>query len=195
VSAGAERTRAPIAWRHWSGVAGIVAVAALVLHLMGRLDMCACGTLKLWVGNPLSAENSQQLTDWYTATHVLHGLLFYVAARYLLPGWSLGARLLATTTLEAAWEVFENTAFIIDRYREVTVSLGYYGDSVINSTMDIAAMVVGFLIAARAPVWASITLFVASEAVLAWFIRDNLTLNILMLVWPLEAIRAWQAGG
>jgi len=184
----------PLTWRHGLGVVAIIGVAALTLHLMGRLDTCACGTIKLWQDDVHSAENSQQITDWYTFTHVLHGLLFYLAFRYLAPGWSLGSRLLAATAIEAGWEVFENTDFIIDRYREVTISLGYYGDTVINSAFDIVAMVLGFIIAARAPVWLSIALFIATETILALVIRDNLTLNILMLVWPIEAIKHWQAG-
>lgn len=184
----------PLTWRHGLGVLAIIAIAALTLHLMGRLDTCACGTIKLWQGDVHSAENSQQITDWYTFTHVLHGLLFYLALRYLTPRWRLGTRLIAATAIEAGWEIFENTDFIIDRYREATISLGYYGDTVINSAFDILAMVAGFLIAARAPVWLSIALFIATETILALVIRDNLTLNILMLVWPIEAIRHWQAG-
>jgi len=184
-----------LAWRHWGIIAVIIATSSLALHLLGRVLICACGTIKLWQGDPLSAENSQQLADWYTPSHVLHGLLFYLGARYLLPGRNLGTRLLAATAIEAAWEVFENTSFIIERYRSVTVSLGYYGDSIINSGMDIVAMVMGFLIAARAPVWASIALLIAAELFVGYAIRDNLALNIIMLVWPLEAIRVWQAGG
>ncbi len=183
-----------LTWRDGLGVGLIIAAAALTLHLMGRLDICACGTIRLWQGDVHSAENSQQIADWYTPTHVLNGLLFYLAARYIAPGWRLGTRLLVTTGIEAGWEVFENTDFIIDRYREVTVSFGYYGDTVINSAADIIAMALGFMIAARAPVWGSIAVFIVTEAILAWFIRDNLTLNILMLVWPIKAILAWQAG-
>jgi len=184
-----------LAWRHWAGIALIIAVAALALHLLGRVFICKCGTIRLWHGVVFSAENSQHLTDWYTPTHVLHGLVFYVGARYLLARWSLGARLLAATLIEAAWEVLENTDWIIERYRQATISLDYFGDSIVNSAFDIAAMVVGFMIAARAPVWACVVLFFAIELVLAWVIRDNLTLNIVMLVWPVEAIRVWQAGG
>jgi len=192
--AGDTASPSPLTWRHGLGVIAIIAVAALTLHLMGRLDICACGTVRLWQGDVHSAETSQQITDWYTFTHVLHGLVFYLALRYLAPNWRLGTRLLAATAVEAGWEIFENTDFIIDRYREVTISLGYYGDTVVNSAFDIIAMVAGFLIAARAPVWLSITLFIATETILALAIRDNLTLNILMLVWPIEAIRHWQAG-
>ena len=193
--AGPERARSAIARRHWGAIAAIIAVAALALHLMGRVLICKCGTVKLWHGVVFSAENSQHLTDWYTPTHVLHGLIFYLAARYLVPGWSLGARLVAATFIEAAWEILENTDRIIERYREATISFDYFGDSVVNSAFDIAAMVAGFIIAARAPVWAAIALFIAIEALLAWVIRDNLALNIVMLAWPLEAIRVWQAGG
>lgn len=194
IRTGNTEPTSPLTWRHGLGVVLIIAIAALTLHLMGRLDTCACGTVKLWQGNVHSPENSQQITDWYTPTHVLHGLLFYLALRYLTPRWSLGTRLLAATAVEAGWEILENTDFIIERYREVTISLGYYGDTVINSAFDIVAMVAGFLIAARAPVWLSIALFIAIETVLALAIRDNLTLNILMLIWPIKAIKAWQAG-
>lgn len=188
-------SRALPGWQDWGRALLIAAAAAGVLYAMGRTPICTCGTVALWHGDPNSAENSQHLTDWYSPSHVLHGLMFYLALHWLMPRTGLGPRLVAATLVEAGWEVLENTDAMIDRYREVTISLGYYGDSVINSTMDIVMMWLGFVIAARAPVWASVLLFVAAEVIVGLAIRDGLTLNVLMLVWPLEAVRVWQEGG
>ena len=183
------------AWRYW-GLALLVALAAAVLlAAMGRSPICPCGTIKLWHGDIWSAENSQHLTDWYAPSHVLHGLLFYMALHWLTPRWRLGPRLVIATLVEVAWEVLENTDAMIDRYRETTISLGYYGDSIVNSSMDVLAMCIGFLIAARLPVWASVALFVLAEVIVGLAIRDGLTLNVLMLAWPSPTIMAWQAGG
>lgn len=179
----------------------ISAYAAFILFAMRRPPICPCGTVKLWHGVVQSAENSQHIADWYSFSHIIHGLLFYAAAHLLWRLWKLfgGApanwALPIAVALEASWEVLENSPMIIDRYREVTVSWGYSGDSIVNSMADIGWMVAGFVLASRLPVWASVALGIFFELFTLYFIRDNLTLNVLMLVWPLEAIRQWQGMG
>lgn len=176
-----------------AAIAIVAAVAAIELS-MGRVAICRCGDIKLWHGVVKSAENSQHITDWYTFSHVLHGIGFYALLWLAARRTSIGTRFLAAVALEGAWEVLENTPFIIDRYRSATIALDYYGDSVVNSVSDILAMVAGFLLAARIPVWATVVAVVVIEAFLAYWIRDNLALNVLMLIYPLEAVRRWQAG-
>lgn len=180
----------------WLFLAGVIfLVQGITLLWMGRVAICKCGTVKLWHGIVKSSENSQHLTDWYTFSHVLHGLIFYALLTFLLPRASWAAKLAAAVALEASWEIIENTEMVINRYRTATISLDYFGDSVVNSLMDTVAMVVGFLAAWSLPVGASIGLGLAFEIFMAIMIRDNLLLNVVMLVWPMEAVARWQGGG
>ncbi|HRW15361.1 DUF2585 domain-containing protein [Amaricoccus sp.] len=176
-------------------ISGLVLAGALVLLAMGRSPICPCGTIRLWNGVVMGPENSQQLSDWYTPSHVIHGFLFYWALAFLLPGMAFRWRLLIATLVEVAWEIVENTDMVIDRYRAVTVSLDYYGDSVLNSTSDVLFMMLGFWLASRLPVWLSVAIAIGFELATTILIRDGLALNVLMLLWPSETIRLWQAGG
>ena len=170
------------------------AAAAALLYLMGRPPICTCGEVDLWVGQVNSSRTSQMLSDWYSPSHIVHGFLFYGALTLLLRRWPVEWRFLAALSIEALWEVVENTPMIINRYREATAALGYTGDSVLNSMSDIAMMGLGFLLARKLPVWASVLIVLILELVPLFVIRDNLTLNVWMLLAPNESIRVWQTG-
>jgi len=174
-------------------VAMVVATAAILLAL-GRGMICPCGYVDLW-GPVGSVEANQQLLGWYTPSHVIHGILFYAALWLLVPRMGLGWRLSISTAVECGWEILENTDAMIKRYRDTTVSADYIGDSVVNSTSDIVAMWAGFALARFVPVWVSVAVVLGLEVLTALVIRDGLALNVLMLLWPVEAIKDWQMGG
>ena len=172
----------------------ILAAAAAILLAMARNPICTCGTVDLWVGARDSPKTSQMLADWYSFSLIVHGLVFYAALWLVARRVPVQWRFIAALLVECAWEVTENTPLVIDRYRATTAALGYTGDSVINSASDILMMCLGFLLARKLPVWASIALLVVLELVPLAVIRDNLTLNIWMLLAPSQALQAWQSG-
>lgn len=173
---------------------GAIALFAAIEIAWGRPPFCPCGHIALWAGDPNSPENSQQLSDWYSLSHIIHGFLFYGLLWSVLPGrlrlWALPVAVL----IEGGWELLENSPIIIDRYRAATIAVGYSGDSILNSMSDIVMMSIGFAIARRLPVWATVALAIFFELLALAVIRDNLTLNVLMLVHPIDAIRVWQGG-
>lgn len=175
--------------------AAILLATGLILYAMGRIPISESGEIRLWVGAADGPETSQQIADWYTPSHLLHGFLFYAALWIVARRASMGGRLVAATLVEALWEILENTPMVIDHYRTATIALGYAGDSILNSMSDILFMILGFLLAARLPVWLSASIVVGFELLALWAIRDNLTLNVIMLLAPQDAIRQWQAAG
>jgi hypothetical protein len=171
----------------------ILAVQIVAERILGRIWICECGTIKLWEGGVNTSGNSQHLADWYTPSHIIHGFLFYWFSWLLVRRWPLGFRLGLATLVEAGWEVLENSPTVIERYRTATMALNYFGDSILNSAMDTVWMALGFLLAWRLPTWLIVVIAIFFELLTAYVIRDNLTLNVIMLVWPIDAIKTWQS--
>lgn len=178
----------------WLLSLAIVLIGAVWLWMSGRTLICTCGRVELFAGIGHPDGSSQHLTDWYTPSHLLHGILFFAALWLVARRLPLAWRLTIAVLVETAWEMVENSTWVIERYRQVTVSKDYNGDTVINSVADIAAMVLGFGLARVLPVWASVAIVIGFELLTAWLIRDGLALNVLMLLWPVDAVREWQAG-
>ena len=175
--------------------AGFVGLQVVALLAMGQPPICECGYITLWYGDPSGPQSSQQLTDWYTFTHFVHGFVFYALLWVLAPGMSFGLRFALVIGLEAGWEVIENTPYIIERYRQTALARGYFGDSVINSGFDTVAVALAVFWARFMPVWSSVLAVIGLEVFLALMIRDNLVLNIIQLIYPSDLINTWQAGG
>lgn len=175
-------------------VGGSLALQALALLAMGHPLICRCGYIELWHGNPAGPETSQHLTDWYTYTHVIHGIGFYFVIWLIAPRLPFALQLALAFGLEAAWEIAENTPFVMERYRQSALARGYFGDSVVNSIFDTFATALGFALARTLPAWSSIVVVIGIELFLGYMIHDNFTLNIIQLIYPSEIISNWQIG-
>lgn len=178
---------------------GIVLAQIFILYGMGREWICTCGFIKFWEGDVMSASNSQQIADWYTFSHIIHGFVFYGFFIWIskkvfqkVGGLPLGLMFIGAVFLETSWEVLENSTWIVEYYRNNTVSLGYIGDSILNSVFDVVWMAIGFVMARKMPIWSIILIAIGFEIMTGYFVRDGLLLNILMFIYPSEAVKAWQ---
>ena len=174
--------------------AALLALQALALHLMGHLGLSTTHSLMMWVGDVHSRENSQQLTDWYTFSHIIHGFLLYGGLWLLFPAMPVWKRFVLAVVIESAWEIIENTPLVIRHYRAQALAQGYVGDSILNSLSDTCAMMLGFFLASRIPVWATVAAALALEAFTIYSVHDGLTLNVIGFFWTPEFIAKWQSG-
>lgn len=186
--------RIPV-WGYAIAAAILVGGQIAVLHAVGQPFLAESGKILLWVGNPFSPDNSQQLSDWYTFSHIIHGFLFYWLTRLGTPRLPLAARLLIAMGLEIGWEILENTPVVIEAYRRQALAVGYAGDSILNSVLDTVMMSLGFFFAWKVKARTVGALAIAMELLCAWQIRDNLTLNVLSFIAPSKALYDWQAQG
>lgn len=189
------KTRNSVIPYSYLAIAGVLlAVQVGTLWTLGQPWISASGKILLWSNNPLSPETSQQLADWYSLSHIVHGFLFYGLLKLVCPRMPLGARLLLAMGLEISWEIAENTPMVIEAYRKQALAIGCTGDSILNSLMDTLMAVLGFLFASRAPAWVTVAAGVGMEVLAAIVIRDGLVLNILNFLYPIGFIERWQAG-
>ena len=177
----------------WTVVLCIILAQALVLHGIGRIWLCSCGTVRLWVDDIRSVEMSQQITDWYTFSHIVHGNLFYGLLRLLLPRLPTLARLAVAVGIEVAWEIAENTPWVVEACCQQALARGYVGDSILNSLSDTLSMMTGFSLASILPWRATVALAIAMEVGVGYLVHDNLTLNVLNFIHRFPAIGAWQS--
>ena len=173
-------------------VAGLMLVQAITLHLLGRVWICTCGTVRLWIGDMHSAELSQQILDVYTPSHVIHGILFYGLLYLLMPRAPVLLRLAIAVGIEVGWEIAENSPVVIEEYRKQATATGYVGDSILNSLLDTVAMMVGFTLARLLSWQATVALAIVAEVTIGVLFHDNLTLNVLNFIHRFPAIEAWQ---
>lgn len=181
-------------WRFAVAAAALVALQMAVLCWLGQPWIAASGHILLWAGDPLSPDTSQQISDWYSFSHIIHGFLFYALLHVLTPRLPLTTRLLIAIGLEVGWEIAENLPAVIQHYRKQALAVGYVGDSILNSVLDTVMMALGFLYARRAPVWSTVALAILFELFTGWMIRDGLVLNIIGFAWTPDFIAQWQAG-
>lgn len=177
------------------GIGALITVQACVLYVLGQPALCECGYVKVWEGVVASVGNSQHFFDWYTFSHIIHGILFYAVVRKFFPRLPVHWIMAVAVGIEVAWEILENTPMVIEHYRNQALAQGYMGDSILNSLSDTFAMVVGFLLAWRLPAWASVGVILVLEVYVGYQIRDGLLLNIINFAYPFEFIERWQMGG